>query len=152
MKNKTSTNGFTLPELLVVIVIAGILAGIVVTRLSSLSINVNGSATLLRGHLLQTKHLAITHMIPVGLKFDIARKQYQQVFSGDTDQMTEPLIVNMSIASLETNLRENALYFDTQGKPVDVKGQPYTNPVTLELSDSSTVAVVTVYPHSGYVE
>jgi len=71
VKTRHSTSGFTIIEVLMVVVLIGLIAGIAIPRLNIGSYRVNGAARSLTSLLARAQRLAVTNQYDVNVLFDI---------------------------------------------------------------------------------
>ncbi len=147
-------SGFTLTEIVIVIVILGILSIIAVARYPS-GLSEEAAVLEFKRAVRYAQHKAITHRFypgvnnPWGISVNDAADQYT-VRRADSSEFAEPEFVNRSLPSntVITTGGTSEIYFNGLGEPTDNTG-------TL-LGDTfisiGTVSSITVYAETGYVE
>ncbi len=166
IKSRISKGGFTLLELLVVVVILGIAALVAVPAFSGAAdMQVRAAANRIAADLDYAKGLAVTHQKDYSVVFDTANEAYQiedntgtpvdnpvrpgsqYVVSLKTDSNFSR--VNIATAAFNT-VANHSVTFDYLGSPYDTNRDPLnTGRVTLQ-ADTFTL-YVDVEPMTGYV-
>jgi MSHA pilin protein MshC len=165
-ENKSGCGGFTLVELMIVVVILGIAAMIAVPMVSSAAdIQVRSAANQIAAHLDYAKSMAITHQQRYSVVFDVSNESYQVQDAGGTpiDHPVNPgdFVVNFSNTELD-KVDITAADFDgdiTKAITFDYLGSPYSGTNTTTPLNSGQIALqannfsitVNVEPVTGYV-
>ncbi|MFZ9034235.1 MAG: pilus assembly FimT family protein [Anaerohalosphaeraceae bacterium] len=164
-KNKRGRNGFTLVEIIIVVVILSIAAMIAVPMVSSAAdMQVRSAANQIAAHLDYAKSMAITHQRAYSVVF-ISNKSYQVQDSGGNliDHPVNPgdFVVNLSTAGLDKVDITSAIFDPDSSDTItfDYLGSPYrgtdtstplnSGQIILQASDFSIT--VSVEPVTGYV-
>ncbi len=156
MKKKSSHKGFTLIELVVVMVLLGIIIGITGVRLNTFKMDAKQAAIQLENHLALVKEKAIHSMYQVGLVFNPATKSYESetiyVSNRRKDPFYgEPLNQTLNIDSLSVISGNLSIFFNGRGRPVDRQGKPYQNAIVIKLQSGPNIAHVIIEPMTGYI-
>ncbi len=153
-------HGFTMLEMVIVIVILGIMAAMAIPLWPGSSINIGAGADQLAADLLYTQSLAITSgqryfWIMTGTTtYQIRNSAGTAITYPGTGSTTINLNAGTSFSTL-TNLPSSLVLFDG-------KGQPYTTSVITggtRLAASATIRIIAggitksviIYPNTGYV-
>jgi prepilin-type N-terminal cleavage/methylation domain-containing protein len=165
-KNKRGQNGFTLVEIIIVVVILSIAAMIAVPMVSSAAdIQVRSAANQIAAHLDYAKSMAITHQQAYSVVFDVSTESYQVQDEGGNliDHPVNPgdFVVNLSNTELDKvditsadfdGVVSNAVTFDYLGSPysgTDTTAPLNSGQILLQATDFSIT--VSVEPVTGYV-
>lgn len=156
MKKKSPHKGFTLIELVVVMMLLGIMIGITGIRLNTFKMDVKQAAIQLENHLALVKEKALHSMHQVGLVFHPDTKSYESetvyVSLHRKDPFYgEPLNHTLNIDSLSVINGNPSIFFDGRGRPVDRQGKPYQNAIVIKLQSGSQIAHVIIEPMTGYI-
>lgn len=152
--------GFTLLEMVIVLLILGIMAAAAIPTLPGSAINVSAEADRLAADLLYTQSLAITSgqryfwIRTAATTYQIRNSSGVAITYPGTGSTTVTLNSGISFSTI-TNLPSNLVQFDG-------KGQPYTTSVATggtKLAASATIRIagggitksVVIYPNTGYV-
>jgi prepilin-type N-terminal cleavage/methylation domain-containing protein len=171
-KNKRVRNGFTLVELIIVVVILSIAAMIAVPMISNAAdIQVRAAANKIAAHLDYAKGLAITHQRRHWVVFNESDESYQ-IWTVEDDGTTEyvidhpvnpgPFVVDFSTDGRLSRVDIDTAIFDPDSSDTitfDYLGSPYSGTdtstplnsgqITLQANDFSIT--VSVEPVTGYV-
>ena len=153
-RNTSKRNGFTLVELVMIIVILGVISIVVVPRLTSISeASVNRDAKLLVNYLTMAQQLAMTRSEPYGVCFDLAGNRYSVSRTDCTDpgniipspeNRVDPLRIGYDAAITISPSGTTSVFFDYLGRPTP-------NGLTITLSAGSLSIPVTVEANTGFV-
>ena len=150
MKPASFKNGFTLTELVVVIVIAGILATVVYSRVSVSEFKVEGSTDEVKAALRYAHKLAIAQRRNVAITASGTQVSLCYYASGCTADVTRPSGNDAFIlATPGTATFSSAFYFDSQGRPTLTGGALATSAITFSIAGGTRT--VTIEPQSGFV-
>lgn len=167
--NKNQQRGFTLIEVIAVLVIIGVVAAVVVSRMMSpSSFGVVSEADILKGHLRYAQYRAMSHSETWGisfLKYDKEDRYYYSLVCPST--ITTCKLPNEDSSShtfgsgieITTGVG-TAVYFNEWGNPVDDSGKllvatddDETKIVKeIVLSGGSTSRTVTIKQNTGFIE
>ena len=165
-KNKRVRNGFTLVELIIVVVILSIAALIAVPMVSSAAdMQVRSAANQIAAHLDYAKSMAITHQQAYSVVFDVSNESYQ-VQDGGGNLIDHPVnpgdfVVNLSNAGLDKVDITSAIFDPDSSDTItfDYLGSPYSGTNTSTPLNSGQIILqatdfsitVSVEPVTGYV-
>jgi hypothetical protein len=146
-------SGFTLVELVIIIVLIGILVFSLFMVWPGLSINVNAQAALLADDIRSTQVLSMSRAERFSLT-KLSSVSYQIANSTGTVYSTVYLSRNLAFGSI-TGLPNNAIYFASDGTPYIDNTSPgnvlsQIAVLALSATDGST-ASVTIAPTTGRV-
>jgi len=158
LNRKSIYSGFTVIELVIVLVVAGVIATVISVRWPGFSINLNAQAELLADDIRYTQNLAMT-------KAQRHRLVKTSANSYQIADSTGAVVVMPSGASSVTfgsgisfgsitNLPNNLIGFNSQGAPYVDTGTPGTalsTVATIALTSSSGTSIVSIYPETGWV-
>jgi len=166
-ENKNSQKGFTLVEIIIVVVILGIAAALVVPTLSNAAdIQVRSAANRIAADLDYAKGLAITHQGRYSVVFDVSGESYE-IQEADGTSVRNPLtgassfVVNFSTDDRLSQVDIVSADFDSDSSDTitfDYLGSPYSGTttaplnigqITLQADDFSLT--VDIEPVTGYV-
>jgi len=147
-------SGYTLPELVMVIVLLGILAAVITPRLFSIQeTQARKDAKLLLNYLVFAQELAMTRSTPYGLCLDVAADRYTvnatdctsaaNIIPSPEDRVS-PLSVTTGADLTVNPAGTTSIFFDYLGRPTP-------NGVTLTLTAGSYTATIRVEPNTGYI-
>ncbi len=148
---KLSSNaGFTLTELVTVIVIAGILSAIVYNKIDITGFKTEGSTDEVKSAVRYAQKLAVAQRrnVYVDTSGNDVRLCYD---SGCATQVPQPPgSAWFKITAATAPTLSNAFYFDTLGRPTLVSGSTVaTSAITLSLSGGTRS--ITIEPQTGFV-
>lgn len=168
-KNKRGRNGFTLVEIIIVVVILGIAALMAIPMLSSAAdIQVRAAANRIAADLDYAKGLAITHQRAYSVVFDVSGESYeiQDNIGNPVKNPVRPsddFVVDFSAdgrlsqvdivtADFDSD-SDDAITFDYLGSPYKGKNTstPLMNSGQITLQADSFSLTVDVEPVTGYV-
>ena len=166
-ENRRDRNGFTLVEIIIVVVILGIAAMMAVPMLSSAAdMQVRSAANRIAADLDYTKNLAITHQGRYSMVFDVSGESYE-IREADGTSVKKPLtgessfVVDFSTDSRLSQVNIVSADFDSDSSDTitfDYLGSPYSgttaNPLNsgrITLQANTFTLTVDVEPVTGYV-
>ncbi len=153
------TDGFTLIEVLMVIVVVSILAVIPFFSMPAASINLDGQAQQLAHDIRYTQSLSMTKAQRYRLVITTGTSSYQILNSAGTAVLlasgstTVTLNSGISFGTL-TNLPNNMIVFDGDGVPYTDTGSPGTAlsaNASIPLQGSGSTKTVVIVPLTGKV-
>ena len=156
MKGRTNHRAFTLIEVLVVVVIIGIAAGIVVPQiLNSGSLTIQGASRHVIADLLVAQNEAIARAQRRFVIFDVANESYritdQDQVTITADWMDKPYVVSFLADDRFEGVRIDAVNFAGNAfVSFDELGAP-SNGGTIDLSFDQNRYRVTIAPFTGRV-
>jgi len=169
-ENKRSCKGFTLVEIIIVVVILGIAAAIAVPMLSSAAdMQVRSAANRIAADLDYAKNLAITHQQSYSVVFDPSGESYEiHVDPAGTNTVIDhpvnpgSFVVNFSADSRLSRVNIVSAIFDPDSSDTitfDYLGSPYSGAGTTAPLNSGQITLqaddftltVDVEPVTGYV-
>ena len=148
-------NGFTVIELVAVIVLLGILAISIVPRYPGKSIELNGQIEQLAGDIRFVQSLSMTHGARYCIFFNAGAASYQFRNTNCSAAVAHPATGSSGYISLSNttmalnNISGTYIEFDTKGKPYT-----FTAPAsvaTITLSSSGDTRSISVSPETGRV-
>lgn len=161
-KNNTKLQrGFTLIEVIAVLVIIGVVAAVVISRMMSpSSFGLVSETDILKGHLRYAQYRAMSHTEKWGISF--STDSYSLVPPTDTpsnlpneDSSTHTLSAGITI----TTGSGTAVYFNEWGNPLNDLGELLTNGEGTKkivkiiiLSDSPITKTVTITENTGFID
>jgi prepilin-type N-terminal cleavage/methylation domain-containing protein len=144
--------GFTLVELLIVIVVLGILAAYVTIRLPGNSMNLSAEAALLANDIRYAQNLATSR--GQRYRFSISSANTYQILldsTGTPQILPEGGTVNTLSASITSNFLNNQIVFATDGTPCSVDGSALPATLTITLARSANTKTININPETGWV-
>lgn len=156
MTERSSNAGYTLMEVVVVMVLLGILASTVALRIDFRGSQAQGTASLLEVHLLMVKEMAIASRQRVGLRLDPDNLRYEGIaIPLEVGQRNpfgrDPLRIDVDVDRLSTDLPGEAVFFDRFGRPQDADGNPLTRLYSIRVLAGSHSRRLFIEPETGYV-
>lgn len=157
--------GFTLIELVIVILIIGILAVVISTDIASFMTisKLEAARFKLKSDIIYAQNLAVSQQINYRVTFSIAPTNSYTVFQGPATNIPDPLTgtvpftVNFStnpsfqgVMISSTNLSFSFVEFDELGVPADGLGN-LTGDGTITLTYGGSTAVITITKNTGKV-
>lgn len=146
-------DGFTLIEVVAVLVILGILAVVVANRATSTSTySVRSQAAALKSHIryAQTRAMATESIWGI----TISAKQYALFRDDDTTKTvmlpgaeSNPVVLKAN----EPSLSSGAIRFDGKGRPVDTGGAPISGDTTFTVSMAGETETITITQNTGFI-
>lgn len=140
MNNPLNQKGFTLIELIMVLVIIGIIAVSVAPTVDQTPFNLQNAADLIKSDILFTQRRAMGELTTHNISFNSGSGTYTR--AGDTRDLTE---LNSGL-TLSTTFTGDTLTFNSLGEPNGI-----TSPATITVSLGGSTQNLTVEPYTGYV-
>ena len=148
-KSSRRASGFTLTELVVVIVIAGILSAVVYNRVSVSEFKVEGSTDELKSALRYAHKLAIAQRRNVFVSASGSDVSLCYV-NGCAARVTKPPTTDpFTVSASNTPTLSSSFYFDSQGRPTSIGGALATSAITLSIAGGTRT--ITIEPQTGFV-
>jgi prepilin-type N-terminal cleavage/methylation domain-containing protein len=159
-----AAGGFTLIEVILVVLIIGIAAGVVVPMMSSAgSMQVRAGASMIAADLEYAKSMAITRAMPYSVVFDQGTETYQIVDQNDNvishpvkkgfnyvvDFRNDGRLDQVNIVSANFDGTDKVT-FDYLGSPFNGSGNPL-NSGTVVLQAGGLTKTVSVEPVTGFI-
>lgn len=147
--------GFTLVEVIAVLVIIGILAAVAVSRLGDSQSQVVATADKLKVHLRHAQFRAMYSDKTWGLA--AAGSSYWLFSAGDTGNRSMFLGEETDTVALPAGITVGnfVISFDSWGRPHDgadpATATPYTAPLALSVASSAHTVAITMYHHTGFI-
>ncbi len=166
MKRFGNSEGLTLMEVIVVLVIIGILAAAVIPRLSSTAqFDVKSNADVIRNHLLYAQGMAMKQGIVGGVKSDGSFYWLFKTNAPD-DAANQILLPGENTVKVPLNdkritLTAFTLFFDFAGRPYTAYTDAAVNTpvsagnplvITVGSSSDSSTATCTITPETGFIQ
>jgi MSHA pilin protein MshC len=148
-------SGFTIVELVAIIVLMGVLAFSFMPRYPGLTIELNGQAEQLASDIRFAQSLSMTHGARYCIFFNTAQSQYQFRNTNCTTAVVHPAtgstayITFSNVTMALNNISGTYIEFDTKGKPYTFTASA-TN-ATVTLTSSGDTRSVSVSPETGRV-
>lgn len=156
MEKTIGCSGYTLIQLVIVIIILSILAITFIFKWSNTSFSLGAQAALLANDIRYTQSLAITQNQRFSLVINTSTKSYQiqnelnQPVTISTRGNTIYLSNNISFGVITTIT--NKIIFNTKGIPYDdYPVTPLTQTATISLTSRGQTQTITIYPETGRV-
>ncbi len=154
--NERTSAGFTLIEVVAVMVLLGLLVGTVALNTGSHGPRAHGVSSLLESHLLLVKEMAMTSRQLVGIRFDTERLVYEGVAIAAEENQTDPfrgdpLSIDVDVDVMTTNLPGNTVFFDKFGRPGDSEGNPLTRKGSIVIQAGGKQRALYIEPVTGYI-
>ncbi len=143
MKNKISPiqNGYTLLELIVVILVIGVLSAIAIARMSNPSANLSSVAEMIVTDLRELQALAMADGRPVVIAF---YPDYYRVYQGSSE--LTGLQFPRQVGDLNARIIDpHKVGFDTFGEPMNGRDK-----ILVRSTVDSTEYTIVVEEHTGY--
>ena len=149
-------DGFTLFEVILVLILISIFATIAVIRQPSTDVSLKAGGSVLRAHIRYAQMRAMNTDEVWGIVFSGANyglfrgtAANRFILPGETQDPVNLGDDGISIASIAPPVSQ--LGFDTWGRPMDQNGLLLTAPVTLTLSKGNQQETLTVTPDTGFI-
>lgn len=139
-------SGFTILELIIVMVILGIISFTVFVKMPGISINLDTQAERLANDIRYTQNLSMARNQHYRLVFDTLASSYSvQDSTGNTDYS-----VTLEPGTTLTSPIE-MIIFNTKGIPYTDDTTPLTSTVTISLTSDGITSSVSITPNTGRV-
>jgi MSHA pilin protein MshC len=146
----TRSSGFTLTELVVVIVIAGILSAVVYNKVDVNSFKAEGSTDEVKAALRYAHKLAVAQRRNVAVTVAGASISLCYYSAGCVGNVTKPPTTDpFTVVAPATITPPTTFYFDSQGRPTETTGSLVAS--ALGLSVGGGTRTVTIEPQTGFV-
>jgi prepilin-type N-terminal cleavage/methylation domain-containing protein len=166
MKQLRNNAGFTLVEVIAVLVIIGILAAAVLPRMSSTSqFDLTANADVIKNQLFSAQGMAMKQGIVGGIKCD--GSSYWLFKTNSPDDAANQLLfpgedaIKVSLNNKKITLTAFTLFFDFAGRPyTDYTDSIVNTPVdadnqlaiTVGVSSAPATATITITPETGFIQ
>jgi MSHA pilin protein MshC len=142
--------GFTLTELVVVIVIAGILSAVLYNKVDVNSFKAEGSTDEVKAALRYAHKLAIAQRRNVAVTVSGATISLCYYSAGCVGNVTKPPTMDpFTLVAPATISPATAFYFDSQGRPTQTTGSLLGSAISLSIGGGTRT--VTIEPQTGFV-
>lgn len=154
--NKNHQSGFTLIEVIAVMVIIGVVAAVVVSRMtSSSSFSLVSETDILKGHLRYAQYRAMSHTETWGIKFTTDGYSLQFNGADTTSKLPNEDSSSHTFGSgiTITTGAGTAVHFNEWGNPnpVDADGNKLTGDLEVVLSNDPK-GTVKITQNTGFIE
>jgi len=153
--NKNQQRGFTLIEVISVLVIIGVVAAVVVSRMMSpSSFGVVSEADILKGHLRYAQYRAMSHSETWGIQF--TTNGYSLVCPSTITTCKLPNEVDET-HTLSSGIKistgvDTAVHFNEWGNPVNNTTGALLSDTTISLKDASITRTFKITQNTGFIE
>ncbi len=166
MKKLRKSEGFTLIEVIVVLVIVGILTALILPRFSSTSqFDLASNADVIRNHLFYAQGMAMKRGIVGGIKCDGSSYWLFKTNAPD-DPANQILLpgedtVKVPLSTTRATLTAFTLFFDFAGRPYTAYTDASANTpvsagnplvITVGSTSDSATANITITPETGFIQ
>jgi MSHA pilin protein MshC len=142
--------GFTLTELVVVIVVAGILSAVIYNRVSVSDFKAEGSTDEVKAALRYAQKLAVAQRRNVAVTVSGATVSLCYYSAGCTASVTKPPTTDpFTVTAPATITPATTFYFDAQGRPTQTSGALLASATSLSVGGGTRT--VTVEAQTGFV-
>jgi MSHA pilin protein MshC len=146
--------GFTMIEIVVVLIILAIMAPFVITRVTTDTNNLITQAEILKSHLRYAQLRALNDTVSWGIYFT-GTNSYTLYKSGTTANDLLPG-ENSQTRTLPTDITitsgiGSTTAFNEWGSPVDAGGTPVTVTQTITLAQGTTTSNITITKNTGFI-
>lgn len=151
---KTEQNGFTMIEVIVVVVLISIVAAFVVSRGTSKSVyDLASESEILNGHLRYAQYRAMSDTQSWGLSISANGYHLLENKVATTDLLPNESGPSHTLPSgiTITTGAGTAVHFNERGNPVDATDTPLTTDTLIVLSDGSTTRTTSITPETGFI-
>jgi prepilin-type N-terminal cleavage/methylation domain-containing protein len=166
MKQCRNNSGFTLVEVIFVLIIIGFLAAVIIPRLSSTSqYDLAANVDVIKNHLFYAQGMAMKQGIVAGIKCD---GSYYWLFKTNmpNDAANQILLpgedaVKVSLNNKRVTMTAFTLFFDFAGRPYTIYADANINdPVSADnplvipvgVTSGSATATMTITPETGFIQ
>lgn len=152
--NKKHQRGFTIIEVIAVMVIIGVLAAVVISRMTSpSSFGLVSETDILKGHLRYAQYRAMSHSETWGIQF--TTNGYSLVCPSTITTCKLPNEVDET-HTLSSGIKistgvDTAVHFNEWGNPVDASGALLTEEKPIVLSDGASVQTIRITQNTGFI-
>jgi len=158
--SEEDSRGFTLIEVIAVLVIVGILSAVVISRTGSMTTySLVSEADILKTHLRYVQYRAMSDSVTWGMSFTGgANSSYSlridkaaTTSSLPNENSSTPWTHYLPPGITITTGAGMAIDFNEWGNPVDDAGAPFTENKTIVLSDGATTQTVIITQNTGFI-
>lgn len=148
---KRMVRGFTLIELIIVIVLLGVVSIYVAPRITTSGFKELAEVTKFRTHLRYAQHNAMTRGGFWGVEVDSASQSYT-LYDNNTavnfpDEKNSSVKVSKSISYSSVEITDNKIFFDYLGRPVKSDGAILTSATQVTINGKT----IKIDPYGGGV-
>lgn len=145
---KKFNNGFTVLEIICVLIILGILVAVAIAKFDDLGIQDISISKKIKTHLRYAQLKAMGDIYPWGIKFEGSKYTLQKNWSNSTIKLpgeNNPYVEDLPVSISSTT---NIVAFSSgRGQPVDTNGNLLTNDVVITIGSEK----VYIKPQTGFI-
>jgi prepilin-type N-terminal cleavage/methylation domain-containing protein len=159
MRAALRPSGFTIIELVVVLIVLAIVSVVIVSRVGTLDIRASGQAAALRSHLLHVQSRALKSGNSWGLS--CSGTEYWMFTGTNPNDTTKerPLpgeeAMHVALADKGVGITAFTVIYDAYGRPETAGGVPLNANLSITVqstSNTASTASLSVIPETGYVQ
>lgn len=149
--NKKHQRGFTLIEVIAVLVIIAVLAAVVISRMTSpSSFGLVSETDILKGHLRYAQYRAMSHTERWGISFSTGSYSLVSPTATTSKLPNEDSSTHTLTSGITITGAGSAVHFNEWGNPVTDTGVLLPD-TTISLTDGSTTQMVTITQNTGFI-
>ena len=150
--NKKHQRGFTLIEVIAVLVIIAVLAAVVISRMTSpSSFGLVSETDILKGHLRYAQYRAMSHTERWGISFSTGSYSLVSPTATTSKLPNEDSSTHTLTSGITITGAEPAVHFNERGSPVGDGDALLTAETEIVLSDGSTERRVKITQNTGFI-
>jgi prepilin-type N-terminal cleavage/methylation domain-containing protein len=145
-----SSNGFTLLEVICVLLLIGIVTTVVLSRTMDHSVELIAEMEVLKGHLRYAQSRAMNSNQSWGINFSSSSYTLEE---NETASITAlPGLSGATYTLAEGTISSvNRVTFGQWGNPIDPSGNPETSQITVTISGGTESQSFTIAPITGFI-
>lgn len=154
-KTHIHQRGFTMIEMVIVLIVMAIVATFILVRATPGSIDLIAQAEILKSHLRYAQIRATNDTVPWGIHIPAAGSSYVLYWNNAQATSAKSLLPGETAQThaLPTGVTVTAgtYYFNEWGTPVDAGGTVIATQQTITLSQGTTTSSITITKNTGYI-